>query len=1158
MRVSLSNVTVNRRGFRLVCVFLMLVALLSVPMAAQELRGRVQGIVKDASGAVVVGANVTLRNDNTGVSTARLTNQVGQYVFDYVIPGTYTLTVELEGFRTFVQKNILVQTRGDVTVNPTMELGAVTETVNVTEAPVSVQFNTTTMQLTLDTKMANDLPIIHRNPFLLATLNPAVVVRSTTEQSPFHHWAASQLDVGGDTSTKNDVLIDGVPQLVGAKGTYVPAMDAVSEVNVQQNSVDAEFGHSAGGIIAVGMKSGTNDFHGTAYYFGRNPALNAVADSTTHRQNLVRNHVWGVTSGNPIVRNKVFNFFSYEGQNVREPRNITLTLPTALERQGDFSQSLNGNGGLRQIFDPFTTQFDPAKNVATRMPFPNNTIPQSQMDPTSLRFLQDIWQPNNPGDNITGVNNYRETFPQKFDYWNISNRTDWNINDNWKIFGRVSRFHTIQSDPNITGSKAEMLAGSARHTIQVSGDAVWTINPTTVFNIRGSFSKITDSFEAANAKIDEQTLQEFWPNNPWYASYLEELPAIYYPGLDVRAESRSRFGRDGFWFQEPRTWNLQSKVSKQMGRHYVKVGGEFRQQRVLAGRPRPMGFRFDKNHTADTFIRPDTKLRGDAWATFLLGVVDNNSRIQTIPLNKPRDEFYGFYVQDDLKLSQRVTLNLGLRYEYQTALKDPELRLSRYLDLTNPIPEFQSSPPVLPAEVTALREAPAVYNGAWVFTDSDHRGTWNSDKTVFLPRLGLAYRVNNVTALRIGYARYATASDEARDAGVRILGSTPYPGFDQTTNPLSVLEGIPRARLSDPYPADSNPLIPPIGKTLGRYTNLGSATQWFYQDWRNETNDRINISLQRQIPAKFVVDLTYFVNFGHNGEQAIPLNQMDPRLSYENKSLLNQKVDNPFYNILPADKFPGQLRNQKQVSVGSLLVPYPQYGNLTLRGNPDRGSRYQALQLTLQRPFSNGFNFLLGYNYNRAREQAFYDDLDQFDRNYTWQDSNYYRHKLTLAGIYQFPFGRNRRFMPNAHPVLDGILGGWSMSGIYQFNSGDFLRFGGLQVDGDPRLDNPTREMMFNTSVFSLLAPFTRRSNPWQYDGVTGPGFSNLDLTLSKEFPITERVKLEFRMEAYNASNSFMGANPSTDVTSSNFGRVVNQRSGYFGRQFQYNARLRW
>ena len=375
----------------------LLAAMFVVGAGAQDLRGRVQGIVSDSTGAVIPGAKVSLRNVNTNITTEAETSATGQYVFGSVLPGTYELRVETEGFRSFVQQNILVQTRADVTVNANMELGAVAETVTVEETPVAVSFNQTTMETTLDTKMANELPIIHRNPFLLAQLDPAVVYRGGNETSPYHHWAASQLDVGGNTSYKNNILLDGVPQLVGAKGTYVPAMDAVSEVNVQQNAVDAEYGNSAGGTISVQMKGGTNEFHGTAYYFGRNPALNARPNPLTTQKSVVRRSVWGVTSGNPIVRNKVFNFFAYEGQETSEPRTAQLTLPTQLERNGDFSKSLNRNGGLRQIFDPYTTQIT-GSNTSTRDPFANNVIPQTRLDATARTVMGEKFDPNRPGD----------------------------------------------------------------------------------------------------------------------------------------------------------------------------------------------------------------------------------------------------------------------------------------------------------------------------------------------------------------------------------------------------------------------------------------------------------------------------------------------------------------------------------------------------------------------------------------------------------------------------------------------------------------------------------------------------------------------------------------------------------------------------------------
>jgi hypothetical protein len=457
-----------------------------------------------------------------------------------------------------------------------------------------------------------------------------------------------------------------------------------------------------------------------------------------------------------------------------------------------------------------------------------------------------------------------------------------------------------------------------------------------------------------------------------------------------------------------------------------------------------------------------------------------------------------------------------------------------------------------------LRPSAPVYNGTWIFTDSSNRGMWNPQGNLFLPRVGIAYRVNDRTALRVGYARYAVASDSVTSV-VDVLGSVPYTGFEQTTTPLPLLAGVPQAFLSNPYPS-TNPLIAPIGKSRGIYTSLGSSPIFFEQNYRNEVNDRFNVSIQRQVWNQMVVDVTYFANFGHNAAQNINMNLMDPRLSFQHKAALSAQVNNPFYQILTPEKFPGQLRNAQRVSVGSLLVPYPHYGSLTQRGIPMSSTRYHSLQLSVQRPFANGFNLLFGYNYNRGRAQEFYDDQDTYDRIQTYQTTNSFlpRNKMTVAAIYQFPFGKGRRWMSNANAVVDGILGGWSASGIFLYTSGVFLRFGAMEQVGDPVLDDPSDAARFNTAAFKVIQPFTRRSNPLWYEGVTGPGFRNIDMTLQKEFPITERVRFELKMEAYNFTNSFNGANPSTDVNSSVFGRVVQQAAGYYGRQLQYSGRFRW
>ncbi len=311
--------------FGITLLLCLLISAAAPSVRAQELRGKIQGVVSDGAGGVIPGANVTLINVGTSVETSTQTNASGQYLFDFVLPGDYSVSVQSEGFRSFVQENIRVQTRADITVDAALEIGAVTESITVTEEPVAVKFNSTTMETTLDTKMTEELPMIHRHPLLLAMIDPQVVYTSgSSERSAYHHWAGSRMDVGGGTELKNEILVDGSSNTWGPKTNYVPPMDAVSELNVQQNPTDAEFGHTAGGVLSLQMKSGTNDWHGTAYYFGRNPKLNARADSFNNSPSVIRRNVWGITSGNPIIKNKLFSYFAYEGQDERSPANLNV------------------------------------------------------------------------------------------------------------------------------------------------------------------------------------------------------------------------------------------------------------------------------------------------------------------------------------------------------------------------------------------------------------------------------------------------------------------------------------------------------------------------------------------------------------------------------------------------------------------------------------------------------------------------------------------------------------------------------------------------------------------------------------------------------------------------------------------------------------------
>lgn len=300
-----------------------------------------------------------------------------------------------------------------------------TENVTIAASPVEVQFNNTNVAMTIDTKMAQDLPRFERNPFKLSLLDPTVVETRRGEMNPYNSYAPNSVEMGGMTNLKNELQVDGSPVGIAYKAAYVPNTDSVGETVVQKNAVDASVGHSAGGTISIATKSGTNEWHGVASWLGRIPALNAVTDRTTNTFTAARNNIYGGALGSPIIKNKLFSFFSFEAQRLRTPATTLWTVPTAAEVTGDFSQSLNTNGALRTIYDPFTTTFDPSTGAVTRQAFAGNKVPASRFDPLGARWMADLapFQPNRTPDNGTGQNNYSFVTTGRTNYWNLSEKS---------------------------------------------------------------------------------------------------------------------------------------------------------------------------------------------------------------------------------------------------------------------------------------------------------------------------------------------------------------------------------------------------------------------------------------------------------------------------------------------------------------------------------------------------------------------------------------------------------------------------------------------------------------------------------------------------------------------------------------------------------------
>src|SRR6266508_6127681 len=471
--------------------------------AAQDYRGRVQGTITDQADAAIPGTEVKLRNVETGVEVNRQTNGDGRYVFDFVDPGEYTVTIEQTGFKKAVQEHVIVRNRGDATVDLKLEVGGVAETVTVSDTPTALQFNSSSTLLTIENKLIDQLPVRGRNPYNVATLDPTVspgTGSTSNENRPYHHAYASDIDVGWQTTRANDVLLDGVPLTSSYKSSYTPALDAVQEVTFQKNAIDSEYGYSAGGVIVLNMKSGTNSFHGTAIGNWRNPRFNAVTDPTIARTagadetnfRGTNMKIYGGTIGGPIIKNKLFTFTSYEHWNDAQPLSFKLTVPTALERAGNSSQSVracaNNTTCVRDIYDPLTS----TGTSGTRTKFAGNIIPIGRFDPTALKLLAEMPLPNLPGsqDNLQGFKINKTT------YWNFSERVDWNYSEKWKTFFRYGQFKAKLLESNPTGKKLLPVNGSNRYGMSIAADSVYTISSKMVLNVRANYHQLTDEYGA--------------------------------------------------------------------------------------------------------------------------------------------------------------------------------------------------------------------------------------------------------------------------------------------------------------------------------------------------------------------------------------------------------------------------------------------------------------------------------------------------------------------------------------------------------------------------------------------------------------------------------------------------------------------------------------
>jgi hypothetical protein len=666
-----------------------------------------------------------------------------------------------------------------------------------------------------------------------------------------------------------------------------------------------------------------------------------------------------------------------------------------------------------------------------------------------------------------------------------------------------------------------------------------------------------------------------------------------------------------------RNYNPQFIVTHEFGKHHMKFGWQYRYYYTQNFESQGPGYQyFNSVDTASSPIAYNNSLSGDQFASAEVGVVDSGTAYAWPTIDQIHQHFYGAFVQDDLRLNARTTINLGVRWEHETGPQDMNHYIIKTLDLSQQIgglanyngtgAGFPIWTPAVQSAVDAAGGASLyptfstlvspIWNGAAIRTSAQDPTVFPG-RNVFLPRAGLAYKLNDKMALRVGYSRFAKPiiSNMADEDDVT------ENGYSEQTSILGPLNGTPRSFLDHPYPSSgtyANPLIQAVGNAFGPYTDLGNS--WgFYPTGRAEGpvgaytipyNDKFNFNIQRQLPAQFRLDVTEYVMLETNaqdgsmwggwGSGAHPgawyapfqhnLNQMNPAYSYQYKGLLSTTVPNPFYGAFPATPqagysgvyMPGPLGTEPDISLAQLLQPYPQYGGLTVYQWPGNRDHYYGLAISVTRPMAHGWTFLGTYNYSLQSHTDYYDDFTYYANQLQWFDRGLPRHNLRLSGTYQLPFGKGKQYLSNASRVVDAIVGGWATSDIFYFMSGDLLSFPETGMICNPTENIPAGYRLNPNCIINAPA-YTVATSPSYYEGMRGPHFWQLDSTAVKYFRLTERFNLELRLEMYNSPNHFIPSDPNVcgvTVGGSACGKSTwvagGSNGANYGRELQGSLRL--
>jgi len=1134
----------------------------AVLVHGQEYRGTILGRVSDAQDATIPGALVTIKNTATSVTTTVKTNEAGDYYVPFLIPGPYELKVEHAGFKTFVREGIDVRVQDRIRLDVRLEVGQLTESVTVTAAAPLLDLTSGARGELVTTKMITELPLSSRTAFFIVRIVPGVSGDARTLAAPYQHTTIANFDMSGGVRQQNEILLDGVTNTTSNYYVAVtPTPDAIEDIKVQVNAYDAEYGRTTGGIVNAVTKSGTNELHGNVHHFHQNRALNSN-DFLSNKAGMPKfPWLWnqfGFAFGGPVYlpkvykgRDRTFFFVNYEGLRHTDGRIYTQTVPTPLQRQGDFSQTRNSAGQVIQIYDPFSTRPDPSRPSAfIRDPFPGNLIPKARQNPFMAKAIQYYPLPSRQGDPVTGVENRFIHDGNKDDNNMVVTRVDHSLTDKQRISGRGQWSRRADFGRYLFGEKDN--PANPSYQFQPFGtyggvlDYTNTLAPSWLMNVRYGYSRyeeisynLSEGYDLVSAGMA--------------STLVSQMSKKFFPRFDITG--MQQMGREGGFTIIDATHTIQGVVTKILRSHNIRIGGDYRlyrKDRASSGYSSGY-FRFNAAFTQGPDPVRSSSTAGIPVASALLGAPYRGDIDTYLPLSY-RNNYAAIFVQDDIRVTRRLTLNIGFRFDHDGAWRERQNRMTRGFAFDTPSP--------LQAPGLNLR-------GGLLFAGVDGQPESQTESgNVFAPRFSFAYQLRNRTVIRGGYGTIFSGVTHFGDGYDSALG------FTVTTPMVASLDGVtPLNTMSNPFP---DGLLKPIGSSQGLRTLAGYTVQFFDPARKIPRNHQFSLSVSQQFGASTVIEASYAgARLTHFPMGLIQWNQLPPRTLTQYGNALLEQVTNPFYGQIAS----GPL-SQPTVARGQLLRPFPQFDGLNEYWATRSNSSYHSLQWKFDRRFSRGLSIVAAHTFSKRvgnLEQDSYTAQNNYDltaENSVLSIDN--KHRFTLSTVAELPFGRGKWIGANASPVLNRLISGWQFNALVTLVSGSPLGFtvtpnttnalGGVLRPNSTgasarRKEYQSKDDMltkyFDTAHFVRPAPFTFGNVSRRTDDVRGPNFKTLDMSLVWKTAITEKVSFQLRAEAYNALNRTNWGNPNAVLGNSQFGRISSLATSVGAtRTFQFGAKI--